>query len=179
MEDDSSIKLADFGFATRVTAPKSIVKRCGTPFFVAPEVLKKKSYDQCADMWSLGIIMYLLIGGTMPFVARNQQELFKAIVEGKYSFPDQYWGNVSPDAKDLIRNLLQVNPDHRWTARQALQCSWIRQLPGETLAKNDLGNSARELKFFNARLKFKAAVIGLSWIKSLELRMSRGAEAGS
>ena len=70
IDDDKNIKLADFGFATHVTGPKSITKRCGTPFFVAPEILKKKPYDESADMWSLGIIIYLLLGGTMPFIGR-------------------------------------------------------------------------------------------------------------
>jgi serine/threonine protein kinase len=170
VEDDSSIKLADFGFATFVTAPKSITKRCGTPFFVAPEILKKKPYDESADMWSLGIIIYLLIGGTMPFVGRTQQELFHAIMEGKYSFPDEYWHNVSPAAKELISNLLQVDPDLRWTARQALQCTWIQQLSAVELAKHDLRKSARELKFFNARLKFKAAIIGVALVQGWQRR---------
>jgi len=173
IDDDKNIKLADFGFATHVTGPKSITKRCGTPFFVAPEILKKKPYDESADMWSLGIIIYLLLGGTMPFIGRNHNELFSAIVEGKYSFPDQYWANVSPDAKELIHNLLQVNPDHRWTARQALQCRWFQKLAGEELAQNDLSKSARELKFFNARLKFKAAVIGVALIQGWERRKTK------
>jgi len=163
MDDDISVKLADFGFATRVTAPKSITKRCGTPFFVAPEILKKKPYDQSADMWSVGIMIYLLIGGTMPFLGRNQKELFTAIIDGHYTFPDQYWENVSFDAKELIRHLLRTNPDERWTARQALESSWIRA-DGEALANVDLAKSAKELKLFNARLKFKAAIIGLSFL---------------
>lgn len=107
------------------------------------------------------------------FVGRNHNELFSAIVGGKYSFPDQYWANVSPDAKELIQNLLQVNPDHRWTARQALQCRWFQKLAGEELAQNDLSKSARELKFFNARLKFKAAVIGVALIQGWERRKTK------
>ena len=150
----------------RVTKPKSIVKRCGTPFFVAPEVLTKKPYDQSADMWSLGVIIYLLLSGILPFnrPSHNPKELFMAIVKGEYSFPDPFWANVSPEAKELVRNLLQVDPDDRWTARQALQCKWIRHVPEESLAQNDLGESARKLKHFNARLKFRAAVMCLIWI---------------
>jgi serine/threonine protein kinase len=113
-------------------------------------------------MWSLGIIIYLLLGGTMPFVGRTKKDLFHAIMEGRYSFPDEYWHNVSPAAKELISNLLQVNPDLRWTARQALQCTWIQKSSTAELAQHDLGKSARELKFFNARLKFKAAIIGVA-----------------
>jgi len=132
--------------------------------------LKKKPYDESADMWSLGIIIYLLIGGTMPFVGRTQQELFHAIIEGKYSFPDEYWHNVSPAAKKLISNLLQVDPDLRWTAREALQCTWIQQLSAVELATHDLRKSVRQLKFFNARLKFKAAVIGVAWVQGWQRR---------
>lgn len=106
----------------------------------------------------------------MPFVGRTQQELFRAIIEGKFSFPDQYWHNVTPAAKELISNLLQVDPDIRWTARQALQCTWIQQLSGSELAQNDLRKSARELKLFNARLKLKAAIIGVAWIQGWEQR---------
>jgi len=109
--------------------------------------LKKKPYDESADMWSLGIIIYLSIGGTMPFVGRTQQELFHAII-----------------------NLLQVDPDLRWTAREALQCTWIQQLSAVELATHDLRKSARELKFFNARLKFKAAVIGVAWVQGWQRR---------
>jgi serine/threonine protein kinase len=113
-------------------------------------------------MWSLGIIIYLLLGGTMPFIGRTKRELFHAIIEGRYSFPDEYWHNVSPAAKELISNLLQVDPDLRWTARQALQCTWIQNSSTAELAQHDLQKSARELKFFNARLKFKAAIIGVA-----------------
>lgn len=106
----------------------------------------------------------------MPFVGRTQQELFHAIIEGKYSFPDEYWHNVSPAAKELVSNLLQVDPDLRWTARQALQCKWIQQLSAVELAKHDLRKSARELKLFNARLKFKAAIIGVAWVQGWQRR---------
>jgi len=72
IEDDSYVKLADFGFATRVTAPKSLTRQCGTAFFIAPEILKREPYDQSADMWSLGIIIYVLLGGRYPFTGKKK-----------------------------------------------------------------------------------------------------------
>jgi serine/threonine protein kinase len=78
-DNDSYIKLADFGFAARVHTPKSLSKQCGTPFFVAPEILMRKGYDQAADMWSVGCIIYLLLSGNLPFMGRSQKELFRKI----------------------------------------------------------------------------------------------------
>ena len=93
-EDDAFIKLADFGFATRVYGPKSLTKQCGTPFFVAPEILLKKKYDTQVDMWSVGILVYLLLSGDLPFVGRNQRQLFKAIVSGQFEFQDPKTSNA-------------------------------------------------------------------------------------
>ena len=74
-DNDSFIKLADFGFAARVHEPKCLTKQCGTPFFVAPEILLRKGYDQQSDMWSVGCIIYLLLSGNLPFMGRSQKEL--------------------------------------------------------------------------------------------------------
>ena len=112
------------------------------------------------------VIIYLLLSGIMPFNGLSHKELFRVIVKGEYSFPDPFWANVSPEAKELARNLLQVDPDDRWTARQALQCKWIWHVPEVALAQIDLGESARELKHFSARLKFRAAVMWLIWINA-------------
>jgi serine/threonine protein kinase len=83
---DSFIKLADFGLAARVHEPKSLTKQCDTPFFVAPEILTRKPYDQASDMWSAGCIVFLLLSGNLPFMGRSQKELFRKIVAGKYEF---------------------------------------------------------------------------------------------
>lgn len=155
--DDSDIKIADFGFAKRVTKPKSLTTQCGTPGYVASEILEGKPYDTQADMWSIGVIVYILLGGYPPFIESNQRTLFRKIRKGQYEFHDEYWSQVSEDAKDLIRNLLCVNPDERYTSHKALNNKWIGA-DAKKLAGQDLGTNLAQFKKFNAKRKFKAAV---------------------
>lgn len=161
-EDDHSMKLADFGFASRVTGPRSLSKQCGTPYFVAPEILQKKRYDEMADMWSIGVLVFLLLGGELPFTARSFRDLFKKIVKGDFNFvPKQNWEHVSEDAKDLVKNLLRPNSEERYNSAQALDCAWFTRSLDKELEKNDLNLSARELGHFNARLKMRSAMIAV------------------
>ena len=169
-ENDSYIKLADFGFAARVHQPKSLTKQCGTPFFVAPEILMRESYDEMSDMWSVGCIVYLLLSGHLPFMGRTQKELFRKIVIGKYDFPDDSWEGVSEDAKDIITKLLVINPDDRMTAHQALRHRWIMG-DKRRLSRIKLAGTSQRLKTFNARMKLRSAMIAVDWVSSLK-RMS-------
>jgi serine/threonine protein kinase len=155
--DDSNIKIADFGFAKKVKEPNSLTTQCGTPGYVAPEILEGKSYDTQADMWSLGVIVYILLGGYPPFIEQNQRELFRKIRKGQYEFHEEYWGQVSDDAKNLIRQLLTVNPTKRYDAKGAMKNSWIGA-DASTLVGQDLGVNLEQFKKFNAKRKFKAAV---------------------
>jgi len=155
--DDSDIKIADFGFAKRVTAPRSLTTQCGTPGYVAAEILEGKPYDTQADMWSIGVIVYILLGGYPPFIESNQRTLFRKIRKGQYEFHEEYWGQVSEDAKDLIRNLLTVEPNDRYTSGKALKNRWIGA-DASKLASLDLGTNLAQFKKFNAKRKFKAAV---------------------
>ena len=162
-EDDTSVKLADFGFAQRVMAPNSLSRRCGTPFFVAPEIIRKEAYDQRADMWSCGVIIYLLLSGRLPFTGMNAQELFSNVLRGNLEFPVTEWENITTEAKLLCKKLLDRNPETRMTAKQALTSAWI-QKDAVTLKTHDLASSSKRLKTFNAKMKLKAAVhaIGFS-----------------
>lgn len=155
--DDSDIKLADFGFAKKVKGPKTLTTQCVTPGYVAAEILEGKPYDTQSDMWSIGVIVYILLGGYPPFIEQNQRTLFRKIRKGTYEFHEEYWGQVSEDAKDLIRNLLVVDPDNRYTAGDALKNKWIGA-DRKTLASLDLGINLAQIKKFNAKRKFKAAV---------------------
>lgn len=156
--DDSSIKIADFGFAKVVKSPQSLKTQCGTPGYVAPEILTGTPYDESADMWSVGVILYILLGGYPPFIDDNQRKLFRKIRKGQYEFHEEYWGPVSDDAKNLISNLLCVNPDERLTASTALQSNWIALASDESLEKNDMGANLIAMRKFNGRRKFRAAV---------------------
>ena len=156
-ESDSDIKIADFGFAKKCPTKNCLRTQCGTPGYVAPEILEGRLYDTQSDMWSLGVIVYILLGGYPPFIEQNQRELFRRIRKGQYEFHPEYWGQVSDDAKALIRSLLTVDPAKRSTAVDAIKNKWIRG-DDEELQKYDLGVNLTQFKKFNAKRKFKAAV---------------------
>jgi len=155
--DDSQVKIADFGFAKKVYEENTLSTQCGTPGYVAPEILEGLKYDQRADMWSVGVILYILLGGYPPFIENTQRELFRKIKRGDYEFHDEYWGTVSTEARDLISSLLTVDPKKRLDANEALMNPWIRG-DADSLAKKGLDKNLESLKRFNAKRKFKAAV---------------------
>jgi len=166
-ENDSFIKLADFGFAARVHEPNSLSKQCGTPFFVSPEILMRKGYDQQSDMWSVGCIVYLLLSGSLPFMGRSQKELFRKIVAGKFDFDDEEWGQVSDDAKDLVRKMLVLDPSKRITAADAIRHEWLKA-SRDRLGMIMLQGTSQRLKTFNARMKLRSAMIAIDWVSSLK-----------
>lgn len=143
--DDADVKIADFGFSKRVHTPLSLLTRCGTPTYVAPEVLKNHPHDTAADMWSVGVILFVLLVGYPPFMEENQRTLFQKIRMGSYEFYEQDWECVSADARDLISNLLTVDPKGRMSARDALRSPWVSGDDDE-LASKDLNSSLDELR---------------------------------
>jgi calcium/calmodulin-dependent protein kinase I len=165
-EDDSAVKIADFGFAKKVREECSLTTQCGTPGYVAPEILDGTPYDQRADMWSVGVILYILLGGYPPFIESTQRDLFRKIRKGEYEFHEEYWGTVSSEARDLISSLLTVDPKKRLSADNALENPWIKG-DGASLAKKDLGVNLKKFKTFNAKRKFKAAVSTIMAVNKL------------
>mmetsp|Transcript_1211 Transcript_1211/g.1850 ORF Transcript_1211/g.1850 Transcript_1211/m.1850 type:complete len:398 (-) Transcript_1211:2529-3722(-) len=165
--NDFDIKIADFGFAKRVLSDASLRTQCGTPGYVAPEILEGVAYGLQVDMWSLGVIAYILLGGYPPFVETNQRELFKKIRKGEYEFHDEYWSTISHEAKGLISALLTVCPQKRLSAVGALQNSWVKE-SDEVLEGKDLGTNLQELKRYNAKRKFKAGVHAVILANKLE-----------
>lgn len=168
VDDDALIKIADFGFAKRVTS-KKLTTQCGTPGYVAPEILEGVPYDESADMWSVGVILYILLGGYPPFSEDNQAKLFKKIKSGKYEFHAEYWSQISTDAKDLVSSLLTVDSSKRATAADCLKHSWCIA-DSKRLSSVDLGSNLAELKRFQARRKLKGAihtVMAMNKLKSL------------
>lgn len=157
-DDHDNVMLADFGFATQVFAPKTLNKQCGTPYFVAPEILLRQAYDTQADMWSAGVIIYCILSGSLPFTGKRHLDLFKAIIAGEFTFDEEDWEGVSDDAKDLICKLLVINPDQRYTAIDALNSRWIRANKS-LLEGKSLTNVSSKLRTFNARLKLKSAIL--------------------
>ena len=117
--------ISDFGLSKIFNDVEVMKTACGTPGYVAPEVLKRQGYGKEVDLWSLGVITYILLCGYPPFFDPNNVELFKKIMIGKYEFDHPWWDNVSEKAKDFIRKLLVLDPKQRYTAIDALSHPFI------------------------------------------------------
>jgi|Transcript_49473 calcium/calmodulin-dependent protein kinase I len=126
-DDDTDIRITDFGLAKIYRGDIVVKTACGSPNYVAPEVLlsHQEGYSFAVDMWSLGVILYVLLCGFCPFFDENTATLFNLITSGSYSFPSPYWDHISNSAKDLITHLLEVDPTKRLSATECLQHSWI------------------------------------------------------
>jgi serine/threonine protein kinase len=126
-EEKEIVKIADFGFSKSFAEEgEKLMTSCGSPGYVAPEILTAESYDKSVDMWSVGVIIYILLSGYPPFYADSAPALFKKIMDVKYDFDDSVWDDISDSAKDLIRNLLVKDPSKRYTASQCLEHPWVK-----------------------------------------------------
>jgi len=127
-EDLTNVKIADFGLSKIIGENTMMQTACGTPIYVAPEVLTGEAYEKEVDMWSVGVITYILLCGFPPFFddGSNMGQLFEQIMSGDFDYPEEYWDEISDDAKDLIDNLLLVDPATRFTAAQALAHPWLQ-----------------------------------------------------
>jgi len=123
--NDTDVMISDFGLSKIVGEDKMMATACGTPYYVAPEVLQASGYDKDVDLWSIGVISYLLLCGFPPFYGESLPEVFEQIMKADYDFPDPYWSEVSKDAKDFISKLLVVDPKKRLTAKSAMKHNWI------------------------------------------------------
>ncbi|XP_028395670.1 serine/threonine-protein kinase DCLK1-like [Dendronephthya gigantea] len=152
------LKLADFGLAVEVRVPLFTV--CGTPTYVAPEILEETGYGLKVDVWAAGVIIYIMLCGFPPFRSPNkdQDELFDLIIAGDYEFLPPYWDDVSQDAKDLVSKLLVIDTKQRFTAQEILNHHWIQDHQKESIDE-EVSFSDRE---FNARRKFKGAAIAIA-----------------
>jgi len=131
-KDITEIKIADFGLSKIVETKLMMQTACGTPGYVAPEILQTKGYDKEVDLWSIGVIAYILLCGFPPFYNDNIAELFEQIMKAEYDFPHEYWHTISAEAKDFVRKLLVVDPKERMTADEALKHPWLNgKTPGK------------------------------------------------
>lgn len=161
-DDNTSVKVCDFGYAKRVYMPNSLTTLCGSLHYVAPELLKNHPYDESADMWSVGVIIYFLLAGYLPFHHKDQNELFKVIRLGKYNFDSRYWSGTTDAAKGLIKHLLEVDPSTRFSATEALSSDWIKSVEEAELARSDLSNSISRISRESTRLK--SIVRSVQWL---------------
>jgi calcium/calmodulin-dependent protein kinase I len=162
--DDADMKLADFGFAAVCIDDKCLTEQCGTPTYVAPEILRGTPYGVPSDMWSVGVICFVLLSGCPPFYAESEKALFRKIKNGHYDF-DPSWDSVSPEAKDLIERLLVVNPDNRMSCDEALNHPWLKKSDKE-LASHSLASQLVQLRSYNAHRKFRTAIKVVSFLSS-------------
>ncbi|XP_007901417.1 serine/threonine-protein kinase H1 [Callorhinchus milii] len=135
---DSKILVTDFGLANSGNkgGDWSMRTTCGTPEYIAPEILLRKPYTNAVDMWALGVISYILLSGTMPFEDENRTRLYRMILKCKYSYVGEPWSNVSNLAKDFIDRLLTTDPSERMAAMQALKHPWIVTMAASSSMKN-------------------------------------------
>ena len=128
-DEDSLLKVSDFGFSKFLIpkAQEQLFTACGTPTYVAPEIIGNFGYDAKVDCWSLGVILYVMLCGYPPFYAEENNELFQLIKDCDYEFHMPYWENISEDAKDLIKKLLVADPKKRLSADEILKHPWITQ----------------------------------------------------
>lgn len=128
---DAIIKLTDFGFAKETYVKDTLQTPCYTPYYAAPEVLGPEKYDKSCDIWSLGVIMYILLCGFPPFYSNHglaiSPGMKNRIRTGQYDFPSPEWSNVSNDAKELIKGMLSVDPNKRLTIEGVIRNNWISQ----------------------------------------------------
>ena len=103
----------------------------GTSYYVAPEVLPPiNSYDEKADIWSVGVILYIMLSGQPPFAGKNDQEIVEAVKKGEFSTDGPAWSSISDSAKSLVKSMLAVNPKSRISAKDALSHAWIQEMTG-------------------------------------------------
>lgn len=119
------IKVADFGLARFVDEAQLATTTCGTPGYVAPEILEQKPYNQTCDFWSLGVVLFILLSGKPPFYDEDNFALFEKIKRIDYNFNDPSWSSISTEAKDFISKLLVANPEARPTGEQIMSHPWI------------------------------------------------------
>ncbi|XP_029362245.1 calcium/calmodulin-dependent protein kinase IGb [Echeneis naucrates] len=171
-EENSKIMISDFGLSKMVD--NGIMSTaCGTPGYVAPEVLAQKPYSKAVDCWSIGVITYILLCGYPPFYEDSETRLFSKIMKAQYEFDSPFWDDISESAKDFIRNMMQKNPSMRYSTEQALRHPWII---GKTARSQDIYYSVSvQIQKNFAKSKWKQAInaaVAINHMKKLQMAHS-------
>ncbi|XP_070825205.1 calcium/calmodulin-dependent protein kinase IGb [Chaetodon trifascialis] len=171
-DETSKIMISDFGLSKMVDND-IMSTACGTPGYVAPEVLAQKPYSKAVDCWSIGVITYILLCGYPPFYEESETRLFSKIMKAQYEFDSPFWDDISESAKDFIRNMMQKNPSMRYTTDLALRHPWII---GKTARSQDIYYSVSvQIQKNFARTKWKQAfnaAVAINHMKKLQLAHS-------
>ncbi|XP_017126090.1 calcium/calmodulin-dependent protein kinase type 1 isoform X2 [Drosophila elegans] len=164
-DDDSKIMISDFGLS-KMEDSGIMATACGTPGYVAPEVLAQKPYGKAVDVWSIGVISYILLCGYPPFYDENDANLFAQILKGEFEFDSPYWDEISESAKHFIKNLMCVAVEKRYTCKQALAHAWISG--NEASSKNIHGTVSEQLKKNFAKSRWKQAYYAATVIRQMQ-----------
>lgn len=155
------IKIIDFGTSQEfeVNSKKKMEERYGTPYYIAPDVLNK-SYNEKCDVWSLGVILYILLVGYPPFNGSDDKKIIDAVKKGKFTLDEPEWDDVSEEAVDLVKRCLTYDPDKRTSASEALDHVWFKKFAKMDKVKKSLASKAlSNLKNFRAEQKLKQATL--------------------
>uniref|UniRef100_A0A8C5H8E2 calcium/calmodulin-dependent protein kinase n=1 Tax=Gouania willdenowi TaxID=441366 RepID=A0A8C5H8E2_GOUWI len=166
----AAVKLADFGLAIEVQGDQQAwFGFAGTPGYLSPEVLRKDPYGKPVDIWACGVILYILLVGYPPFWDEDQHKLYQQIKAGAYDFPSPEWDTVTPEAKNLINQMLTINPAKRITAEQALKHPWVchRSTVASMMHRQETVECLRK---FNARRKLKVTTSPLDVCYTSDLK---------
>lgn len=157
--DSAELRTADFGLSCFFRPTEEFDSIVGSAYYVAPEVLRRK-YTWQADMWSLGVILYILLSGMPPFYGDTETQIFKMVLKSEVDLTSAPWPTISPHAKDLIRRLLTRDPAKRLTASETLQHKWLKEQ--QSLSNEPLDSVVvSRIQKFAANSRFKKAAIGV------------------
>ncbi|KAI0662387.1 Pkinase-domain-containing protein [Cubamyces menziesii] len=174
-EEHSDIVIADFGIAKHLHTPEEQLHSLAGSFgYVAPEVLNKKGHGKAVDIWSTGIITYVMLCGYSPFRSDDVKELIRETTEARVEFHERYWSNVSDEAKDFVRSLLNPDPTKRPTAEEALKHKWLTDHTPSS--EHDL-TGLRE--HFDPRARWRAAIAGARALHRFNSSSSRSGTTSS
>jgi len=153
-----NIKIIDWGTAKVFDSSQKMTERFGTAYYIAPEVLNK-SYNEKCDLWSIGVVLYVLLSGTPPFPGKNDKEIIKNVQKGVYDFNGEEWENISDEAKDLINKLLTYDPMKRISAKEALDHKWFETASHLDVKVNEekMRKNLQNLRGFRAEQKLQQA----------------------
>lgn len=129
MDKNGDVKICDFGVSRVIKKSQQITEQCGTPAYIAPEIISDKGYQGFdADIWSLGVLLYAMVCGTVPFKAQSMRELHEVILKGHWDFPDHVFSQLSVEVKDLISQMLILDPYKRITIPEILSHPWVTDI---------------------------------------------------
>jgi len=156
--DKSPLKIIDFGLSCEFHEGQYMKTKAGTPYYVAPQVLQGK-YDQLSDLWSVGVIMYVMLCGYPPFSGDSDSAVLSKVKTGKFSFNSADWKHISEDAKDLIKCLIKLNPAERYSAEKTLRHVWIENKAPKATNMNLQSDFVNKLRGFRSEHKLKKAAL--------------------